>query len=93
MTSVSAGHIILTPIQLIGNRQPQRGSNPGPRHLESRALDRDNDFSLSTGHILLTPIQPVGSRDQAPDLLITSIALYRHDYLAGARAPRAIIMF
>ena len=37
MTSVSAGHIILTPIQPVGSGRPQRGSNPGPPH-QSRAL-------------------------------------------------------
>ena len=38
MTSVSSGHIILTPNQPIGSGQPQRRSNPGPPHQESRAL-------------------------------------------------------
>ena len=38
MTSVSAGHIILTPTQPVGSGRPQRGSNPGPPHPESRAL-------------------------------------------------------
>ena len=38
MTSVSAGHIILTPSQPVGSGQPQRESNPGPPHQESRAL-------------------------------------------------------
>ena len=38
-TSVSAGHIILAPTQLvIGSGRPQRGSNPGHPHRESRAL-------------------------------------------------------
>ena len=38
ITSVSAGHIILTPTQPVGSGQPQRGSNPGPTHQELRAL-------------------------------------------------------
>ena len=38
MTSVSAGHIILTPTQPVGSGRPQRGSNPGPPDQESRAL-------------------------------------------------------
>ena len=38
MTSVSAGHIIQTPTQPVGSRRPQRESNPGPPHQESRAL-------------------------------------------------------
>ena len=38
MTSVSAGHIILTPTQPVGSGRPQRGSNPGPPHQELRAL-------------------------------------------------------
>ena len=49
MTSVSAGHIILTPTQSIGSGRPQQGSNPGPPHQESRALPselpRDLGFS------------------------------------------------
>ena len=38
MTSVSAGHIILTPTQPVGSGRPQRGSNPEPPDQESRAL-------------------------------------------------------
>ena len=38
MTSVSAGHIILTPTQPVGSGRPQRESNPGPPHQELRAL-------------------------------------------------------
>ena len=38
MTSVSAGHIILTPTQPVGSGRPQRESNPGLPHQESRAL-------------------------------------------------------
>ena len=38
MTSVSAGHIIQTPTQPVGSGRPQRDSNPGPPHQESRAL-------------------------------------------------------
>ena len=38
MTSVSAGHIILTPTQPVGSGRPQRESNPGPARQESRAL-------------------------------------------------------
>ena len=37
-TPVSAGHTILTPTQPVGNGRPQRESNPGPPHHESRAL-------------------------------------------------------
>ena len=38
MTSVSAGHIILTPTQPVGSGRPRRESNPGPAHQESPAL-------------------------------------------------------
>ena len=38
MTSVSAGHILLTPTQPVGGGRPQRESNPEPPHQESRAL-------------------------------------------------------
>ena len=38
MTSVSAGHIILTPTQPVGSGRPRRESNPEPPYQESRAL-------------------------------------------------------
>ena len=38
MTSISAGHIILTPTQPVGGGRPQRESNPGPPDQELRAL-------------------------------------------------------
>ena len=38
MTSVSAGHIILTPTHPVGSGRPLWESNPGPPHQESRAL-------------------------------------------------------
>ena len=38
MTSVSAGHIILTPAQSVGSGRPQRRLNSGIPHKESRAL-------------------------------------------------------
>ena len=38
MTSVSAGHIILTPTQPVASGRPQRESNPEPPHQESRTL-------------------------------------------------------
>ena len=41
MTSVSAGHIILTPTQPVGSGRPQRGLNPGHSH---RALPRRSIF-------------------------------------------------
>ena len=41
MTSISAGHIILTPTRPVGSGRPQRGSNPGPPDQESRALSTE----------------------------------------------------
>ena len=38
MTSVSAGHIIMTPTETVVSRWPQRESNPRTPHQESRAL-------------------------------------------------------
>ena len=38
MTSVSAGHMILTQTQPVGSGRPERESNPGPPHEESRVL-------------------------------------------------------
>ena len=37
-TSVTTGHIILTPTQPVGSGRPQRELNPEPTHQESRAL-------------------------------------------------------
>ena len=47
MTSVSAGHIILTLTQPVGGRRSQRESNPGPPHLESPTIDSDT-YQFST---------------------------------------------
>ena len=54
MTSVSAGHVILTPTQPVGSGRPQRGSNPGPPLQESSSakfesiwIDIGNDFILA----------------------------------------------
>ena len=55
MTSVSADHIILTPTQPVGSRRPQRGSNPGPPHQESRALPTER-----SGSDVLHPSIPTG---------------------------------
>ena len=41
MTSVSAGHIILTPTQPVGSGRPQRESNQEPPHQESLALQTE----------------------------------------------------
>ena len=49
MTSVSAGHIILTPTQPVRSGRLQRKSNPGHPHQESRALPTE----LPYPHILL----------------------------------------
>ena len=38
MTSVSDGHIILTPTQPVGSGPPQPGSNPEPPHQDPRTL-------------------------------------------------------
>ena len=43
-SSVSAGHIILTPTQPVGSARLQRGLNPGPPQ-ESRALPMESDVS------------------------------------------------
>ena len=56
MTSVSAGHITLTPTQPVG-MWPQRESNPGPPHQESRALPTELPrprVSFNERHFFLT---------------------------------------
>ena len=55
MTSVSIGHIILTPTQPVGNGRQQRESNPGAPHQESRALPTElqRPFIAGTGNQLI----------------------------------------
>ena len=62
MTSVSAGHIILTPTQSVMSGWPQWGSNPRPPHQGSRALPTD----------LPPPPPPLGheSLEYSQDLLL-----------------------
>ena len=62
MTSVSAGHIILTPTQLIGSGRPQRGSNPGPPDQESRALPTELPRPPPPYHFLQSLIEIVQSQ-------------------------------
>ena len=56
MTSVSAGHIILTTAQPVGSGRPQGESNPGPPHQESRALptlsNLCDDTSSVSAHVM-----------------------------------------
>ena len=51
MPSVSAGHIILTPAQLVGSGWPQQESNPGPPHQKFRALPTELPRLQIKGHI------------------------------------------
>ena len=53
MTSVSAGHIIQTPTQPVGSGRPQRESNPGPPHQESRALPQSYRAPLGISNLAL----------------------------------------
>ena len=54
MTSVSAGHIILTTTQPVGSGRAQRESNPGPPHQESHflptELPRPRQLSITHTH-------------------------------------------
>ena len=61
MTSVSAGHIILTPTQPVGSGRPQQGSNPGPPHQESRALPTElpRPRTAPKGYLLSITLQVV----------------------------------
>ena len=60
MTSVSAGHIIQTPTQPVGSGRPQRESNPGPPHQESRALPQSYRAPRGphAGQRIFVPITP-----------------------------------
>ena len=61
MTSVSAGHIILTLIQPVRSGRPQQESNPGPLHQESCALPTELPLptpphsQLTTNLVLIAP--------------------------------------
>ena len=48
MTSVSAGHIILTPTQPVGGGRPELESNPGPPHQESCAVPTERNMMMIT---------------------------------------------
>ena len=69
MTSVSAGHITLTPTQPVGSGRPQRESNPGPPHQESRALPTElpppptHTHTREKGVLLSTEAQLVNLQD------------------------------
>ena len=50
MTSVSAGHIILTPTQPVGSGRPQRESNPGrsrERETEREREGRERESGIA----------------------------------------------
>ena len=64
MTSVSAGHIILTPTQPVGSGWPQRGSNSRPPHQESRAL------STELPHLPPPPFSSRESKLQSRNVII-----------------------
>ena len=51
MTSVSAGHIILTPTQPVGSGRPQWELNLGPPHQESRALPTELPREINVSYI------------------------------------------
>ena len=65
MTSISAGHIILTPTQPVGSWRPQRGSNPGPPDQESRALPTE----------LPRPPPPPPPNDKETDVIAAEVAM------------------
>ena len=58
MTSVSAGHIILTPTQPVGSGWPQRGSNPGTPHQESRATKPQKTERKKASHLIKYSFAP-----------------------------------
>ena len=63
MTSVSAGHIILTPTQSVGNPRLERGSNPRPRSQKSRALPTE----LPARPLSLTRVKSVDLQNTSLD--------------------------
>ena len=84
MTSVSAGHIILTPTQPVGSRRPQQESNPGPPHQESHALPteltRPPYIKLPTLGMVRLKIKS----SLSPDLRITKVLQCRDNAEACA---------
>ena len=69
MTSVSAGHIIPTPTQPVGSGRPQRESNPGPPHQESRTLPTELSrpplvqYLLNFISLIEYSVSTIGSQD------------------------------
>ena len=60
MICVSAGHIILTPIQPVGSGRPQRGSNPVSQDISEPDESEPFRFilALAAGYFGTIPIDP-----------------------------------
>ena len=76
MTSVSAGHTILTPTQPVGSGRPQRESNPGPPHQESRA-------ETCTGRPLIGKIMLYTSMNSSEICHVNLYNLWQLFYIKG----------
>ena len=64
MTSISTGHIIMTPTQPVRSGRQQRESNPGPSHQELRALPTELPRShFDAGSISLPKVTSATVRD------------------------------
>ena len=68
-------HIILTPTQPVGSGRPQRGSNPGPPHQESRALPPPPPPPKK---LTLKSFMKNFTKQEMPGIQQTSIRIYRY---------------
>ena len=85
MTSVSAGHIILTPTQPVGSGRPQRESNPGPPDQESRALPTELPRPQVRDESVYHPLGVAYKKSHFTVQLVTSAAGLRFDNATGRR--------
>ena len=86
VTSVSAGHIMLTPTKPVASGRPQRESNPGPPHQESRALPTElygqrRLVPFKLGGAKWFTRRPINNQNQAKStiMLATCFAESKHE--------------
>ena len=75
MTSVSAGHIILTPTQPVGSGRPEQGSNPRPPDVKWCALPIEPPRSAAETAKTVTDLSRYEDHHTNNDCLGVSLSL------------------
>ena len=91
MTSVSAGHIILTPTQPVGSGRPQWKSNPGPPHEESSALPTERLRPLGWEHPNWAPLP--ANKPQLSAVMPPQLSAVMPPQLSAATTERRVEMY